>query len=77
MLDLLEYFKEYHLTVIPRKENGIVDALVVSYSVFKIPVYPNRQYKIEVKHKLAILDNVDYWKVFDDDKKISRLMEMS
>ena len=60
VLDLLESFKEYHLSVIPRKENGIVDALAVLASVFKITVYPNKQYKIEVKHKLAIQDNVDH-----------------
>jgi ribonuclease HI len=36
VLDLLEFFKEYHLTVIPRKKNVIVDALAVSSSVFKI-----------------------------------------
>jgi hypothetical protein len=60
VLDLLEGFKEYHLSVIPRKENGIADALVVSDSVFKIPVYPNKKYKIEVKHKPAIPDNVNH-----------------
>ena len=73
VLDLLEYFKGYHLTVIPRKENNIVDALVVSASVFKISVYPNKEYKIEVKHRSTILNNVDHWKVFDDDKKINML----
>jgi hypothetical protein len=30
-----------------------------------------------VRHKPSILDNVDHWKVFKDDKKISRFMEMS
>ena len=42
VLDLLEYFKEYHSTVIPRKENVAVDALVVSSYVFQLPVYPNK-----------------------------------
>ena len=41
VLDLLESFKEYHFSVIPRKKNFIVDALAVSTSVFKINVYPN------------------------------------
>ena len=50
VLDLLERFKEYHLTVIPRKENGIVDALAISTTIFKIPIYPNKEYKIEVKN---------------------------
>ena len=59
VLDLLEDFKEYHFTVIPRKENVAVDSLPLSASVFQIPIYPNKQYKIEVGHRLAIPDNVD------------------
>ena len=77
MLDLLESFKEYHLSVILRKENGIVDALAVSTSVFKIPIYPNRKYKIEVKHRPSILDKIDHWQIFEDDEQISKSMEMS
>ena len=77
VLDLLEIFKEYHLSVIPRKKNVIADALAVSSSVFKIPVYPNKKYEIDIKHKPAISDNVDHWKVFDDDKQISIFMEVS
>jgi ribonuclease HI len=60
VLDLLESFKEYHLSVIPRKKNVIVDALAVSASVFKILVYPNNKYEIEIKHGLAIPNNVDH-----------------
>ena len=77
VLDLLESFKQYHLSVIPRKKNSIVDELVVSASVFKIHVYPNKKYEIEVKHKPLIPDNVDHWKVFDDDNQINRFMEIS
>lgn len=77
VLDLLESFNEHHLSFIPRKENGIADALAVLTSVFKIPVYPNKNYKIEVRHRLAILDNVYHWQVFDDDKQINKFMEMS
>ena len=68
MLDLLEGFKEHHFTVIPRKENVAADALAVSASVFQVPEHPNKQYKIEVWNKPAILDNVDHWKVFEDDR---------
>ena len=68
MLDLLEYFEEYHFTIISGKENVVADALVVSASVFQVPKYPNKQYKIEVKHKPAIPDNVDHWQVFEDEK---------
>ena len=76
VLDLLENFKEYHLSVIPRKKNVIPDALVVSASVFKIPAYPNKKYEIKIKYRSAIPDNVDHWKVFDDDKQINIFMKM-
>ena len=51
--------------------------MAVSVSEFQVPEHPNKKYKIEVKHKPAIPDNVDHWKVFDDDKQINRFMEMS
>lgn len=41
--DYLESFKEYHLSITPRNKNVIVDSLVVSTSVFKILVYPNKK----------------------------------
>ena len=49
VLDLLKGFKEYHISVIPKDRNGIVDALAVSSSVFNIPIYPNKKYEVEVE----------------------------
>ena len=46
VLDFLEDFKQYHFTVIPRKENIAVDSLPLSASVFQIPIYPNKQYRL-------------------------------
>ena len=63
VLDSLESFKEYHLSFIRRNKNVIVDALEVSASVFKIHIYPNKKYEIEIKHRPAILNNVDHWQV--------------
>ena len=74
--DLLENFKEYHFLVIPREKNGIAYSLVVSASVFKIPIYPKRKYVIEVKHMPAIPNNIKYWQVFEDDAHINRFIEM-
>ena len=77
VLDLLEGFKEHHFIVIPRKENVAADALAVLASVFQLPVYPSKQYKIEVRGKPTIPDNVDHWQVFEDDKQINKFMGMS
>ena len=77
VLDLLEYFKQYHFIVIRRKENVVVDALIAPATIFHVPKHPNKQYKIEVKHRPTIPDNVDHWKVFEDDEHINKFMEMS
>ena len=46
VLDLLEHFKEHHFSIIPREQNVIVDVLATSASVFKIPIYPNKNMKL-------------------------------
>ena len=77
MLDLLEGFKEYELIVIPRNNNIIANTLSVSTSVFKILIYPNKKYEIEVKHRPSIPDNVKHWKVFEDDSHMNRFMALT
>ena len=77
VLDLLESFKEFQLSVIPRIQNHIDDALAVAASVFKIPIYPNRAYQIEVKHRPSVPDNVKYWQVFEDDSHINKFLTLS
>ena len=58
MLDLLEEFSEYNLLVIRRGKNEIADALVTSTSIFEIPIFTNKKYDIEVKHRPAVPDNI-------------------
>lgn len=70
VLDLLESFKEYHILVIPRKKNLIIDALAIF-------VYPNKKYKMEIKQRPTIPNNVDHCQVFDDQKQINKFMEVS
>lgn len=76
MLDLLESFKEFQLPVIPRSQNHIADALAVATSVFKIPIYPNRRYQIEVKHRPSVPNNIKYWHVFEDDSHINKFLTL-
>jgi hypothetical protein len=70
VLDLLEEFSEYNLLVILRGKNQITDALAMSASVFKIPIFPNRMYEIEFKHSPTVPDNIEYWQVFEDNKQV-------
>lgn len=55
----------------------IVDALATLASVLKIPIYPNRKYEIEFKHRLIVPDNVKYWQVFKDDKQLHNFFQIS
>jgi hypothetical protein len=59
--DLLEEFSEYDLSAIPRKKNHIVDASDTSSLVFKIPIFPNKRYEIEVKNGSVVPDNIKCW----------------
>jgi ribonuclease HI len=68
VLDLLEKFPEYNLSAIPREKNQIVDALTTSTTVFKVPIFPGKKYKVEVKYKPVVPINIKYWKVFEDAK---------
>jgi hypothetical protein len=77
VLDLLEEFSKYNLSVIPKGKNQITDSLATSASVFKIPMFPNRKYEIEVQHRPAMPNNIKYWQVFEDDKQVERFLQMS
>ena len=67
-LDLLKDIPEHQLIVIPREQNVIADALVVSVILFKITIHATKKYEIQVKNMPIILDNVKYWQVFEDDQ---------
>jgi hypothetical protein len=77
VLDLLESFTKYNLSVIPRGQNLIVDALATSTSIFKIPIFPNRKYEIEIKHTPIVPDNIKYLHIFEDDKHVVRFLQMN
>ena len=58
VLKLLEEFDEFSISLIPRERNNIADSLANSASLFKIPIYHNKKYQIQVKHRPSIPDNV-------------------
>ena len=76
-LDILECFEEYQIFIIPRSQNVIADTFAVVASTFRIPIHPNNKYTIEVKHRPAIPDNVEYWQVFEDDDHIESFLTLS
>ena len=76
-LDILKCFDEYQIFIIPRSQNVIAYTFAVAASTFRIPIYPNTKYTIEVKHKPTIPDNVKYGQVFEDDDHIENFLTLS
>ena len=76
VLDLLENFQSYSFIVKTRDQNSIIDSLVVSASLFIIPMHSNEKYEIEVLHRPAIPDNIINWKVFKDDQQVKNFIEL-
>lgn len=70
----MDGFKECQFIVIPRRDNSEANALAVSASMFQVPKKPKEHYQIEVRHIPSILDNVDHWKVFEDDEQINKFL---
>jgi hypothetical protein len=54
----------------------LADSLAVSKRSFIIPIPPKIKYDVEVKYKPSILDNVKYWKVFEDDLEIKFFLDI-
>ena len=70
VLDLLQDIPEYQFMIVPREQNVIENAIAVSASLFKILIYPNKKYEIQVKHKTGVPDNLKYWQVFEDGQQL-------
>jgi hypothetical protein len=60
VVDLLEKFPECNLSTIPIEENQVVDALATSTVAFKVPIFPKKSYKVEVKYRSTVLDNMKH-----------------
>lgn len=76
VLDILKCFQEYQIFVIPRSQNMVADTFAVAASTFKISLHPHDKYKIKMKHRPTVLDNIKYWQVFEDDDHIERFLPL-
>jgi len=45
-------------------------------STCKLPFEPNHQFIAEIRHRLAISDNVKKWQVFDSDNQINNFLTL-
>lgn len=76
-MDILKCFEEYQIFVIPRNQNMATDTFAVAASTFKVPMHPQDKYKIKMKHRPAIPDNIKHWQVFQDDDHIEKFLTLS
>ena len=54
----------------------MVDSLAVSACAFIPPLPHKLNYKIQVKYRPSLPDNVKFWKVFEDDVELTRFLAM-
>jgi len=60
VLELLEKFSECNHSSIPREQNQVVHELATSAAVFKVPIFPEKRYKVEFKYRPTIPDNMKH-----------------
>ena len=66
------YFSAFNLQYISKEVNELADSLAIA---FRICIYPNKKYEINVRHRHSIPDNTRHWQVFEDDQQIRRFLE--
>ena len=66
----------FELSYIPKALNHLADSLNVSASLFVPPLPPRLSYDIQVKYRPSLLDNVKFWKVFENDDELSKFLKI-
>jgi hypothetical protein len=75
--DLIEnFFSSFNIHSIPRMENQQADSLAKDVATFVLPIVLKLKYHIEIRHMPSIPNNVQHWKVFEDNEKIKQFLEM-
>jgi hypothetical protein len=74
--DLIDnFYSTFNISFIPREENTLDDSLVVSASLFRIPLSPKIKYDVEIRYRPSVLDNIKHWKVFKDGLEIKKILQ--
>ena len=73
---LKDSFVFFELSYIPRDLNHLADSLTVSVSLCVPPLPPKLSYDVQVKYRPSLPDNVKFWKVFESDDELSKLLHL-
>jgi hypothetical protein len=60
-------FSSFNIHSIPRMQNQQDDSLAKAIVTFVPPTVLKLKYHIEMRHRPSIPNNVQHWKVFEDD----------
>ena len=74
VLKAIQDLVDFKITYVPREMNELVDSLVVSACAVIPPLPHKLTYKIQVKYRPSLPDNVKFWKVFEDDVELTRFL---
>jgi ribonuclease HI len=74
VLRAIHTFTNFKISYVPKAMNELVDSLVVSACSFIPPLPHKLNYEIQVKYRPSLLDNVKFWKVFEDDVELTRFL---
>ena len=69
-------FLFFELSYIPRALNHLADSLAIFASLFVPPLPPKLNYDVQVKYRPSLLDNVKFWKVFENDDELSKFLQL-
>jgi hypothetical protein len=73
---LKDSFDNFCISYIPRAKNQLADSLAVSASMFIPPMPPRLVYEVQMKYRPSLPDNVQHWKVFEDDDEVNRFLQV-
>jgi len=73
---LRDCFDDFCISYIHRAKNQLADSLDVSASLFIPPMPPRLVYEVQMKYRPSLPDNVQHWKVFDDDDEVNRFLQV-
>ena len=73
--DNIEYFDALDLQTIPREENKQANELLVAASTLHLKdKLMDDKIKMEVIFKPSVLDNIEHWQVFNDERQVIRFL---
>jgi hypothetical protein len=69
------FFSTFNITFVHINLNQQADSLALATSKFKTLMFPNLKFKVEVRNRPSILDNIKHWQAFKDDEEIQRFLK--